>query len=248
MPGCRAIALLLCVALPPICASARAQEGPTGEQVKTAIARGVRYVLRQQNPDGGWNDVMQPGGVTALATLALLHAGEDRDEPHMQSAIKALRRADANGTYNLAGIKVASEKPLDGVSLKPLLTQTRSVSEGPGSQWPDRTLVTHWNGRLSLRTQQYRFDAGGGQGKKAAASPALFDMVADPGQQRDISKEQPQVAARDVGESGLEARQHFEIEELGVEVERGRDVVDHVADAHHLAGVGHEREGTAESI
>jgi arylsulfatase A-like enzyme len=80
---------------------------------------------------------------------------------------------------DLAGVKVASEKPLDGKSLKPLLT-------GLASNWPDRTLVQAWNNRLSVRTQQYRLDAAGG----------LFDMVADPGQTRDIAKERPEVAAR----------------------------------------------------
>jgi arylsulfatase A-like enzyme len=90
---------------------------------------------------------------------------------------------------DLAGIPVASQKPLDGVSLKRLLTAW-------GVSWPDRTLVTFYSNRLSLRTQQYRFDAGGGEGKKAITNTALFDMVADPGQKRDISKEQPEVAAR----------------------------------------------------
>jgi arylsulfatase A-like enzyme len=90
---------------------------------------------------------------------------------------------------DLAGIRPVSDKPLDGMSLKPLLL-------GNSTNWPDRTLVTYWNGRLSLRTQQYRYDAGGGQGKKAVAGTGLYDMVADPGQQRDISKERPEVAAR----------------------------------------------------
>jgi arylsulfatase A-like enzyme len=98
---------------------------------------------------------------------------------------------------DLAGIKVASTKPLDGISLTPLLTPTRRASEG----WPDRTIVTFWNGRLSLRTQQYRFDAGGGQGKKAVASTALYDMVKDLGQTNSISKEHPDVAARFAAEA-----------------------------------------------
>src|SRR5262245_2283303 len=80
---------------------------------------------------------------------------------------------------DLAGVKVASSKPLDGVSLKPLLTAT-------ATNWPDRTLVNEWNGRISLRTQQYRLDAAGG----------LFDMVADQEQRRDIAKERPEVAAK----------------------------------------------------
>src|SRR5205823_5114936 len=70
---------------------------------------------------------------------------------------------------DLAGIKIASKKSLDGLSLKPLLT-------GSTSQWSERTIVTAYSGRLNLRTQQYRYDAGGGQGKKAS-SAALYDMV-----------------------------------------------------------------------
>jgi arylsulfatase A-like enzyme len=77
---------------------------------------------------------------------------------------------------DMAGVEVTSDKPLDGRSLKPLLT-------GSSSAWPERSLVTFYNGRLSLRTQQYRLDNTGG----------LFDMVADPGQKRDIAKEQPAV-------------------------------------------------------
>jgi arylsulfatase A-like enzyme len=80
---------------------------------------------------------------------------------------------------DLTGVKVASQKPLDGLSLKPLLTATTT-------NWPERALVTMWNGRLSLRTQQYRLDTAG----------ALFDMVADPGQRRDVGKERPEVATK----------------------------------------------------
>src|SRR5262245_4052076 len=80
---------------------------------------------------------------------------------------------------DLAGVKVANTKPLDGRSLKPLLT-------GVTGAWPERSLVTFYGGWLSLRTQQYRLDAAGG----------LFDMVADPGQKRDIAKERPDVTAQ----------------------------------------------------
>jgi hypothetical protein len=90
---------------------------------------------------------------------------------------------------DLAGVKIVSEKQLDGKSLKPMLTSS-------AVNWPDRTIVTMWNGRFSLRTQQYRYDAGGGQGKKASGSASLYDMVADPEQRRDISKERPEVEAK----------------------------------------------------
>jgi arylsulfatase A-like enzyme len=80
---------------------------------------------------------------------------------------------------DIAGIPVVSTKPLDGVSLKPLVL-------GRAENWPDRMIFTHQRGRVSVRTQRYRLDNTG----------KLFDMKTDPGQYRDISKDNPQVAAR----------------------------------------------------
>jgi arylsulfatase A-like enzyme len=81
---------------------------------------------------------------------------------------------------DFAGIPVTGTRPLDGISLKALL-------EGSKAQdWPDRTIFSHWNRKVSVRTQQYRLDA----------QQRLYDMVADPGQERDIAREQPKIAAR----------------------------------------------------
>jgi hypothetical protein len=79
----------------------------------------------------------------------------------------------------LAGIKLASPKPLDGRSLAPLLL-------GHAAGWPDRTIFSHWNGRVSARTDQYRLDDAG----------KLFDISADPGQTRDLSHQRPDAAAK----------------------------------------------------
>ncbi len=80
---------------------------------------------------------------------------------------------------DLAGIELIGDKPLDGVSLKPLFQ--RSAVE-----WKDRILFSMWRNNISVRTQQYRMDPAG----------KLFDMTSDPGQRQDISKQQPKVAAR----------------------------------------------------
>ena len=79
----------------------------------------------------------------------------------------------------LAGVAVRSIKPLDGKSLKPLLMEYVA-------SWPDRTIFTMQNKRVSARTQRYRLDPEG----------QLFDMVADPMQDKDISAAQPEAAAR----------------------------------------------------
>ncbi len=79
----------------------------------------------------------------------------------------------------LTGVPVDVKKPLDGRSLKPLLFGERVA-------WADRMIFSLQGKRISVRTQKHRLDADG----------ALFDMIADPGQKRDIAAEQPVVAAQ----------------------------------------------------
>ena len=80
---------------------------------------------------------------------------------------------------DLAGVPVKARQPLDGVSLKPLLV-------GAAAEWPDRMIFSHWNGKVSVRTQGHRLDDAG----------RLYDMAADPGQQRDVAKETPAIATK----------------------------------------------------
>jgi arylsulfatase A-like enzyme len=80
---------------------------------------------------------------------------------------------------SLAGVPVTGTKPLDGRDLSPLLL-------GKPAPWPDRMIFSHQRGKVSVRTQRYRLDDGG----------ALFDMVADPGQSKDVSKEHPEVTTK----------------------------------------------------
>ncbi len=75
------------------------------------------------------------------------------------------------------GAKPVGEKPLDGLSLKPLLT-------GQKTNWADRRIFAHWNGKISVRTQRYRLDD---QAK-------LFDLVADPGQTTNVAAKFPDIA------------------------------------------------------
>ena len=80
----------------------------------------------------------------------------------------------------LAGVPAAAgHKPMDGKDVSPLLL-------GTARDWPDRTIFSHQNGRVSARSRRYRLDDKG----------ALYDMVADPGQARNIAAQQPEVTAR----------------------------------------------------
>jgi hypothetical protein len=80
---------------------------------------------------------------------------------------------------DLADIPVASQKPLDGISLKSALLS------GENSD-PERPIFSQWNGKVSVRTNQFRLDNTG----------KLFDMKMDPGQYRDVTQQHPEEAAK----------------------------------------------------
>lgn len=81
----------------------------------------------------------------------------------------------------LTGVRVVSARPLDGTSLAPLL-----LDKADETASADRMIFTHWNGKVSVRTQTHRLDPAG----------RLFDMTRDPGQQKDVSGEQRPVAEK----------------------------------------------------
>lgn len=80
---------------------------------------------------------------------------------------------------NLCGVTRVGDKPLDGRDLAPLLV-------GESRDWPDRVIFTHQNGNVSARNQRFRLDQRG----------ALFDMIADPGQTRNVAAAHPETAQR----------------------------------------------------
>jgi hypothetical protein len=97
-----------------------------GEQVRRAIARGVRAIRREQNPDGSWPDHYYPGGVPCLATLALLQAGEDPAAPHMAASLARIRRLSNMHTY-VVSLKVMVLSIADPVRYRPEIEA--------GAQW-----------------------------------------------------------------------------------------------------------------
>ena len=77
---------------------------------------------------------------------------------------------------DLAGIPAETSKPVEGISLEPLLFKNED-------SWNKRLLYTHWKGRISVRSQNYRLD---NEGK-------LFNISKDRGQQYDISGQEPEL-------------------------------------------------------
>ncbi len=85
------------------------------EQVEQAIDAGKRHLYNLQRADGSWERVTSPnvdggpasvegaqwGGLTAIATYALLASGENPQSTHMKAAIDWLAKAEITGTYAL---------------------------------------------------------------------------------------------------------------------------------------------------
>lgn len=77
---------------------------------------------------------------------------------------------------DMAGIPYQTQKKLDGISLKKLvLTEDEMLLE-------NRTLVSQWQDKISIRSQKYRLDN----------KDALFDMTLDRGQANDIGNDFPE--------------------------------------------------------
>jgi arylsulfatase A-like enzyme len=98
---------------------------------------------------------------------------------------------------DLAQIPVVSTKPLDGLSLKPLLVRGlaghhrrdgRAESSEPKVPVPvrpalrNRLIFSHWNKQTSVRTNRFRLDHAG----------KLYDVLDDPGQTKNLNKQHPQ--------------------------------------------------------
>ncbi len=97
-----------------------------------------------------------------------------RRVPEIAGAIDLLPTLTA-----LAGIPGPATRPLDGRDLSPLL-------RGTAVEWPERVLFASWAGQVSARSPRHRLDATG----------RLYDLIADPGQTRDVAADEPELAAR----------------------------------------------------
>ena len=74
--------------------------GVTAAQVNEAIAGGVRFLKSEQRDDGTWKErALYAGGLTPLATLALLQSGCDVKDEAVAKALKHLRQFHADATY-----------------------------------------------------------------------------------------------------------------------------------------------------
>ena len=94
---------------------------------------------------------------------------------------------------DLAGIDYRPEKPLDGISLKPLLA-------GGDPSWEDRFIFSRYRDSISVRSKQYRLDY----------EDHLYDILNDLGQTTDIAAEKP-----DLQKQFIDAREKWEMDVWG---------------------------------
>ena len=79
----------------------------------------------------------------------------------------------------LAGIPLPGDAPIDGLDLSTRLLGAQTTS-------PYRMLFSTWNGGFSVRTPTHRLGPDG----------ELYDMIADPGQTKPVTAQEPQLTAR----------------------------------------------------
>ncbi|TWT38899.1 DUF4159 domain-containing protein [Blastopirellula retiformator] len=85
-----AIAATLSINLPSAAAQhvRRGGQAVTPQLVNESISRGINFLRKQQQPDGGWAEYPgQPGGVTSLVMLAMIESGVDPDDPAIVKAL-----------------------------------------------------------------------------------------------------------------------------------------------------------------
>ena len=85
----------------------------------------------------------------------------------------------------LCGVEKLETKPLDGKSLAPLL-----LGKMAHEDWPDRQLYRTWNNKGAVRTQRWLAVRSGDRKWE------LYDMLADPGQKKDVVRENSAVLAK----------------------------------------------------
>lgn len=79
-----------------------------GQAVNASIRRGIEFIYSKQLDTGTWESARTPeeggthfGGRTALATYALLAAGESHVDPRVDRAVRFLRTAKMPGHYSI---------------------------------------------------------------------------------------------------------------------------------------------------
>ena len=79
----------------------------TDESVRKAIEKGIKYLIKQQQPDGAWkekkhNHAQVPCGHSELALLTLIYTGEHPNREYVSNALEAIIARPLDYTYAIA--------------------------------------------------------------------------------------------------------------------------------------------------
>jgi arylsulfatase A-like enzyme len=137
--------------------------------------------LTDNGPNGGrWNGGMKgrKGSTDEGGVRSPLHIRWTKQIPPGTVVEPIGGAIDLKPTLlKMCGLTTKNADQLDGIDLSQWI-------RGQGATaLPDRVLFQHWAGKTSARNQQYRLDTSGG----------LFDLLNDPGQKKEIGKEQPEI-------------------------------------------------------
>jgi hypothetical protein len=122
---------VLVVAIAPVVA-----QEITAQAVQQAIQKGVAF-LRNQARNGTWADYQGfPGGVSALATLALLNSGVEPTDPLIQQALAKIRMLPPSYTYvvslqTMALCRAQPEQDLLTIRRNVRWLEAKQITEGP---------------------------------------------------------------------------------------------------------------------
>ena len=120
-----------------IAVAQEAQGDITAEQVRETIDKGITYLRQQQKIDGSWDEYMnQPGGESALCTLALLNAGVEPGDPQIQKSLAYLRKFKPERTYvtslqTMVLVRAEPQKDMLIISRNVKWLESKQISEGP---------------------------------------------------------------------------------------------------------------------
>ena len=149
-PAC--VVILVAVLIP-----TDASHGATPQQVESAIKRGVDWLFARQKDNGTWEEVMQPdgpdwdvkgrqwGGLTAIATYALLASGQSPQNEKLLKPIAFLKQAEIVGTYALAmRCQVWNLLPRSPENRILFARDARLLASGAKTEGDARGLFNYW--------------------------------------------------------------------------------------------------------
>ena len=157
----------------------------TPQQVQQAIDKAENFLITHRNKDGNWEEVDKPvagkegelristhgrqwGGLTGLATYALLAGGKDWRSPELTPGVEFLLHANIQGTYavGLASqivLFLPPEKTRELVNRNVLVLGNGLIMPPPRTvveKWPPETgFYGYWTG-VPTGTDQPLFDPG----------------------------------------------------------------------------------------